>query len=176
MSLEHISEKSVEELDTEIEVENARKLEAALFISGRFMSIQELITITDINPIILKKILSDLQDKYKDSGITIANNENSWKMDVSENFVWMVNRLATGSSEFTKAEQETLAMIAYKHPIKQSVIVKIRGNKAYEHIKKFVEMNLLHKKRVGHTSELSLTERFHEYFNLNKGEKIDGQH
>jgi segregation and condensation protein B len=176
MSLEHISEKSVEELDTEIEVENARKIEAALFISGRFMSIQELIAITDINPIILKKILSDLQDKFKDSGISIIKQNESWKMDVSENFLWMVNRLATGSSEFTKAEQETLAMIAYKHPIKQSVIVKIRGNKSYDHIKKFVEMNLLHKKRVGHTAELTLTDRFHEYFNLNKGETIDGRH
>ncbi|MFH1425246.1 MAG: SMC-Scp complex subunit ScpB [archaeon] len=172
MSLEHISEKSVEELDTEIETENARKIEAALFISGRFMTIQELITITDINPIILKKILADLQDKYKDSGMTITKQNESWKMDVAENFVWMVNRLATGSSEFTKAEQETLATIAYKNPIKQSVIIKIRGNKAYDHIKKFVEMNLLNKKRVGHTSELSLTDRFHEYFNLNKGETL----
>jgi len=176
MSLEHVSEKSVEELDSEIETENGRKIEAALFISGRFMSIQELITITDINPIILKKILSDLQDKFRDSGINILKQNESWKMDVSENFLWMVNRLATGSSEFSKAEQETLAMIAYKNPIKQSVIVKIRGNKAYDHIKKFVEMNLLHKKRVGHTAELSLTDRFHEYFNLNKGESIDGRH
>jgi len=171
----HISEKSVEELDTEIELENSRKIEAALFISGRFMSIQELITITDVNPIILKKILADIQDKHKDSGINIVQNKNSWKMDVSEDFIWMVNRLATGSSEFTKAEQETLAMVAYKQPIKQSVIIKIRGNKAYDHIKKFVEMNLLHKKRVGHTAELSITDRFHEYFNVNKGEKIDGK-
>lgn len=172
MSLEHISKKSVEELDSEIELENARKIEAALFISGRFMSIQELITITDVNPIILRKILSDIQDKYKDSGINIVQNENSWKMDVSENFVWMVNRLATGSSEFTKAEQETLAMIAYKQPIKQSVIVKIRGNKAYEHIKNYVNLGLLNKKRTGHTSELSLTEKFYEYFHLNKGDKL----
>ncbi|MFH1803168.1 MAG: SMC-Scp complex subunit ScpB [archaeon] len=172
MAFEHLSEKNVEELDCEIETGNMRKIEAALFLSGRFMTIQELITITDVNPILLKKMLSDLQDKYKNSGINIIKNENTWKMDVAEDFLEMVNRLATGSSEFTKAEQETLAMIAYKQPMKQSVVIKIRGNKAYDHIKRFVEIGLLHKKKMGHTSELTLTEKFYEYFHLTKGDQL----
>lgn len=173
MSLDHLSEKNIEELDSEIETENLRKVEAALFISGKFLTLQELITLTDVNPIFLKKILSDLQDKYKNSGITIIQKDNLWKMDVAPDYTWMVNKLATGSSEFTKAEQETLAMIAYKHPIKQSVVIKIRGNKAYEHIKKFVELGLLNKKRVGHTSELTLADVFYEYFHVNKGGKLE---
>jgi segregation and condensation protein B len=172
MPLENISQKSVEELDTEIEAQNTRKIEAALFISGRAMTIQELLTLTDVNPILLKKILSDLQDKYKESGITIIQQNETWKMDVAEDFVSMINKLATGSSEFSRAEQETLAIIAYKQPIKQSVIIKIRGNKAYDHIKNFVNLGLLNKKRIGHTSELTLTEKFHEYFHTNKGEKF----
>lgn len=167
---DHISQKNIEELDTENENQTSRKIEAALFLSGRFMTIQELIALTDVNPIILKKTLADLQDKYRESGINIVQNENTWKMDVSEDFIEMVNKLATGSSEFTKAEQETLAMIAYKQPIKQSVIIKIRGNKAYDHIKRFTEQGLLNKKRVGHTSELSLTEKFHEYFHANSSD------
>jgi len=169
---EHLSKTNIEEIDSEIETQNIRKVEAALFIAGRYLSIQELITLTDINPILLKKTLSDLQDKYKDSGIVIINKDNLWKMDVSEDFVGMVNKLATGSSEFSKAEQETLAMIAYKQPIKQSVIIKIRGNKAYDHIKKFVELGLIHKKKIGHTAELTLTDQFYEYFQLNKGDKL----
>lgn len=175
MPPEHLSEKSVEELDSEIETQNIKKIEAALFLSGRYMTLQELIALTDINPILLKKLLSDIQDKYKDFGINIIKQENTWKMDVAEEFVEMVNKLATGSTEFSKAEQETLAMIAFKQPIKQSVIVKIRGNKAYDHIKRFVEMNLLNKKRTGHTSELTLTERFYEYFHLDKGESLHSQ-
>jgi segregation and condensation protein B len=170
---EHITEKSVEELDSEIEQENTKKIEAALFVSGKFLTIQEMITVTDINPILLKKILTDLQDKYEGSGISIVKKENSWKMDVSENYTWMVNRLATGSSEFTSAEQETLAIIAYKQPIKQSVIIKIRGNKAYDHVKKFVQLGLLNKKRTGHTSELTITEQFHEYFHSNRGDGME---
>ena len=170
MSIEHLSEKSIEALDSEIEEENTKKVEAALFIAGKFMSVQELITLTDINPIFLKKILSDLQDKYKNSGINIVQKDNLWKMDVAQDYIEMVNKLATGSSEFTKAEQETLAMIAYKQPIKQSIVIKIRGNKAYDHIKKFVEIGLLNKKKIGHTAELTLSSAFHDYFQVNKEE------
>lgn len=167
MAFEHLSEKNIEELDTEIETENTKKIEAALFLSGRFMTIQELVSLTDVNPIILKKILSDLQDKYKEAGMTIIQKDNMFKMDVAEQYSWMVNKLATGSSEFSKAEQETLAMIAYKQPIKQSVIIKIRGNKAYDHIKKFVEIGLINKKKAGHTADLTLAEQFYEYFHAN---------
>lgn len=166
------SKQTIEELDETQEIENSKKVEAALFIAGRFLSIQELITLTDINPILLKKLLADLKDKYKSSGIEIAQKDNLWKMDVSQEYKDIVNKLATGSSEFTRAEQETLAIIAYKSPIKQSVIVKIRGNKAYDHIKKFVEIGLINKKKQGHTSELSLAENFHDYFHIKKGESL----
>lgn len=169
MSFEHVSNENIAELDAEIELQNVRKVEAALFISGRFMSIQELVSLTDVNPILLKKILGDLQDKYKNAGLSIIQQENLWKMDVSEDFVWMVNKLATGDAEFSKAEQETLAMIAYKQPMKQSVVIKIRGNKAYDHVHKFLEMGLIQRKKLGHTWELSLSDTFHEYFHLNRG-------
>ncbi len=163
-----IRKESLDELDDEADRENIKKVEAALFLSGRYMSIQELVTLTDVNPILLRKILEDLIDKYRDSGIEIMQRDSLWKMDVSNDFSWMVNKLATGRSEYSKAEQETLAIIAYKQPIKQSVLVKIRGNKAYEHIKRFVEMGLINKKKSGHTSELSLREEFYDYFHVNR--------
>src|SRR3989344_2094932 len=147
-----------------------RKVEAALFISGKFISIQELVSLTDVNPILLKKIVEDLSEKYKDAGVEIVNKNNLWKMDVSSDYTWMVNKLAGGNSEFTKAEQETLALIAYKQPMKQSIVIKIRGNKAYDHIKNFVERGLINKKRMGHTSELTLNDNFFDYFNLTGGE------
>src|SRR3989344_3936182 len=116
-----LTKKTLEEIDSSQEIENTKKVEAALFISGRFLSIQELLTLTDVNPILLKKILSDLEDKYKDSGIEIVKRDNLWKMDVAPEYTNIINKLATGSSEFSKAEQETLAIIAYKQPMKQSV-------------------------------------------------------
>ncbi len=165
-----LTKDSIEEIDRERELANVKKVEAALFISGRFMTLQELVVLTDVNPIFVKRILDDLMDAYKDSGIEIVQRDNMWKMDVSSEFSWMVNKLATGSSEFGKAEQETLAIIAYKQPMKQSVLIKIRGNKAYDHIKKFVEMGLINKKKMGHTAELSLSGDFYDYFHVGNNE------
>ena len=167
-----ITSESAEQIDESREKENLRKVEAALFISGKFMNLQELVALTDVNPILLKKILEDLKDNYKDSGVEIVNKDNLWKMDVSQDFTWMVNKLATGSSEFSKAEQETLAIIAYKQPMKQSILIKIRGNKAYDHIKKYYDMGLISKKKMGHTYELNLSDSFYDYFSVNKGEEF----
>lgn len=160
-----ITEETASEIENEFEereVENEEKVEAALFISGKYLSLQDLIVLTDINPIMLKQVMIDLEKKYSRGALKIVNRNNSWKMDVSEKYHYMINRLAGGSTEFSKAEQETLAVIAYKQPIKQSVVIKIRGNKAYDHIAKFAEIGLLTKKRVGHTSELTLTDEFYE--------------
>ena len=98
-----ISRESIEEVDQAAEIESTRKVEAALFIAGRYLSIQELVSLTDVNPILLKKILEDLSDKYSNSGIELVQQNNMWKMDVAQEYVGMVNRLATGSSEFSRA-------------------------------------------------------------------------
>jgi len=93
-------------------------------------------------------------------------------MDVAPEYTNIINKLATGSSEFSKAEQETLAIIAYKQPMKQSVLVKIRGNKSYDHIKRFTELGLINKKKLGHTAELTLSEQFYDYFHVGKEEPL----
>jgi len=168
-----INSQTAKDLDELNEIENLKKVEAVLFISAKFLSLKELVMLTDINPLMLKELLAKLIDKYdENSAIEIIEKNNMWKMDVKQEYVNFINKLATGSSEFTKAEQETLAVIAYKQPVKQSVIIKIRGNKAYEHIKKFRDIGLIQAKRAGHTLELKLSDNFYEYFHI-QDKKID---
>ena len=158
------------ELEEVSEVKNIKKIEAALFIAGRWLSLQDLIMLTDINPILIRELMNNLIEEYsnENSAIEILKKEDLWKMDVKEGYSNMVNKLATGNSEFTRAEQETLAIIAYKQPVKQSVLIKIRGNKAYEHVKKFRELGLVQSKRLGHTLELNLSEDFYNYFHVDR--------
>jgi segregation and condensation protein B len=118
----------------------------------------------------LKEILNRLKKKYSTGVLRIIQRSNAYKMDIAEQYHYLINKLATGDAEFTKAEQETLAIIAYKQPIKQSVIIKIRGNKSYDHIRKFRQLGLVTAKRVGHTLDLSLSEEFYEYFNVHNKE------
>ena len=169
-----ISSETIKELDENKELENIKKIEAALFLSARYLTLQDLVLLTDINPLMLKESMDKLITKYNmdDSAIEIISKENMWKMDVGQEYASMVNKLATGSSEFTKAEQETLAVIAYKQPVKQSVIIKIRGNKAYEHIKHFIDIGLVQSKKMGHTKELRLSDDFYDYFHLQNKEDV----
>ena len=165
--------KTLKEIDDTREEEDLKILEAVFFISGRFLTMQELISLSDLNPIILGDLIERLKDKYnkEDSALEIVEKNGLWKMDVRQEYSNIINKLATGASEFSKAEQETLAIIAYKQPIKQSVIIKIRGNKAYDHIKKLSDLELIKKKKLGHTHELSLSEDFYDYFNVAENER-----
>jgi len=171
-----ITSKTADEIDEAREKEDLKKLEAIFFVSGRFLGMKDLISLSDLNPIILRDLVERLKERYEreDSSLRIIEKADMWKMDVKPEYSDIINRLATGSSEFTKAEQETLAIIAYKQPIKQSVIIKIRGNKAYDHVKKFVDLSLLKKKKVGHTNELSLSDDFYDYFNVADSGELRG--
>jgi len=168
MDSTQLTSESQKALDMAEEQKNLKKVEAALFISARYLTIQELVELTDINPLLLKELLEKLKENYQklDSAIEILNTNDLWKMDIKQEYFDMINKLATGKSEFTRAEQETLAIIAYKQPVKQSVIVKIRGNKAYEHINHFINIGLVKAKKMGHTKELTLSEEFYDYFHL----------
>jgi len=167
-----VSEKTINEIDESKEIENLKILEAVFFVSGRFLNMQDLISLSDLNPIIIRDLIEKLKEKYdkEDSALEIIEKNGMWKMDVRQEYSYIINKLATGNAEFSKAEQETLAIIAYKQPIKQSVIIKIRGNKAYDHVKKFSDLNLIKKKKMGHTNELSLSDEFYDYFNVSDGE------
>ena len=170
--MEILTKETIEDLDNSRDVENMKKVEAALFIAGKFLSTQELVALTDLNPILLNQVLSKLLEKYdENSAIEIVNKGELWKMDVKPDYIEIVNRLATGNNEFTRAEQETLAIIAHKQPITQSKIIHTRGNKAYDHIKRFTQLGLIKSKKKGRTYELSLSDEFYNYFNVNKEKK-----
>ncbi len=159
------------------ELELLKRIEATLFLSARYLDIQELVKFTGINPLMLKELLIKLEKKYQknNNSIVILKHEyegkEKWKMDVKTEYANLTNLLATGQTEFTKAEQATLATIAYKQPIKQSIIVKIRGNKSYDHIKHFIEFGLVKSKKAGRTLELNLSDVFYDYFNIGKKKK-----
>jgi len=174
----NVSKNTQDEIDSAREKKDMNKIEAILFVSGKFLSMKDLLMLSDMNPIIIREILEKLQETYqeKESAIEIIKKgdgeTSAWKMDVKPEYTHLTTKLATGSSEFSKAEQGTLALIAFKQPMKQSIVIKIRGNKAYDHIKRFSELGLIKKKKLGHTHELSLSDEFYDYFSLdNQGLK-----
>jgi len=147
-------------------------VESVLFLAGRFLSLNELVMLTNINPLTLRELLVKLQERYsKHSTLTIIAKDDSYKMDVKQDYAYLINKLASGPVEFSKAEQETLAIVAYKQPITQAVVVKIRGNKAYNHIKYLLQAGLIKAKKAGRTLELRIDDKFYNYFGIKRKEK-----
>ncbi len=153
------------------EREDEELVEATLFLAGRFLSMQDLVKFTNLNPLTIRENIIKLKEKYESHGtMQIIEKEDCFKMDVKAHCAHLINKIATGSTEFTKAEQETLAIIAYKQPITQATVVKIRGNKAYEHIKRLVQAGLIRTKKAGRTIDMQTDESFYDYFNVSKRE------
>jgi segregation and condensation protein B len=143
------------------------KLEALLFSSGRKMDIEELSRLSNAKTDEIKKALVELKTGYddKDSSVMIVNEGDSWKLTVREQFLTLVQKIVT-ETELSKTITETLAVIAFKYPIKQSDLIKIRTNKAYDHLKELEAMGYITRQKHGRTNLIKLTQKFFEYFNL----------
>jgi len=61
-------------------------------------------------------------------------------------------------------------MIAYKQPVEQSMIIKLRGNSAYDHIKQLKDQSFVTSEKSGRTRVLKLSKTFYSYFDVNKEE------
>ncbi len=149
-------------------------LEAALFMSPKALSIEELAKAIRNDSLLethrlVKELLQDFNSR--DSALEIVDLSGSFQMKVREEFEEDVQHLAA-SSEFNKSIQKTLALIAFKQPIKQSLVIKLRNNKGYEHVKILHEKGLVSKQPYGRTFLLKTTKKFLGQFGKNalKGE------
>ena len=144
-----------------------KDIEALLFSAGRKLGIEEFTQITKSTPEEIKFALAELKMEYdeKNSSLMLANEGDSWKLTVREPFLPLVRKIVT-ETELSKTILETLAVIAFKYPIKQSDLIKIRTNKAYDHLKELEEMGYITRQKHGRTNLIKLTQRFFEYFDL----------
>ena len=145
-----------------------KKIEAALFITGRFMSAEEIARMVDFNDKnAILQALKQLKDEYssRDSALIIEELNNKWKLNVKKEFLHMTEKFLK-DTELDFPTQETLAIIAYKQPVLQADVIKIRGTKAYEHIKLLRELGFITAEKHGRTRMLRLTQKFFEYFDV----------
>jgi len=148
------------------------RVEAVLFITGRFMTIGELKELTGIASVgILKDALAQLKQEYdsKSGALKIYEESGKFKLNIKKEYNYLTPKLLS-STEFDRPTQETLAIIAYKQPVLQSEIVKIRGNTAYDHIKTLKEAEFITSEKHGRTRILKLTPKFFDYFDIVESE------
>ncbi len=151
-----------------------KKIEAILFASGRNVSLEELAKLCKTNNNEILKAITKLKEKFdKDNPLLLVEEDNSWKLNVKEDFLPLVQKIVQ-ETELSKTMIETLATVAYKAPVKQSDIIKIRTNKAYNHLSDLESSGYLSRQKYGRTKLIKLTQKFYDYFNLPK-EKVKEQ-
>lgn len=148
-----------------------RKVEAFLFIISKGLELHELAEKTGTSEVKVKEIIEELQKEYKErnTAFHISKFNNLYRMSVDRGLINGLNELVP--NEFSKSLLKTLSVIAWKPGIKQSKVVKIRGNKSYNHITKLEELGFINTEPFGRTSKLNLSNKFYEYFDIKKGEE-----
>lgn len=156
-----------------------KEVEAILFAAGRVVTMKELQKLLHLNdPGLLKETIRELKEEYdsKESPLMIiAEGEgdeiSGWKLTVREKMLPLVHKI-NPHTELSKSILETLAVITWKQPIVQSDVIRIRTNKAYEHIAELERMGFIAKKRFGRSYSISVTQKFLDYFDLKDNKEI----
>jgi segregation and condensation protein B len=149
-------------------MEDKKKVEAVLFTTGKFMDLQEISKACGIGSIgYIKELIEQLKKEYseKDSALTIQEIDNKYKLNIKKEYGHITNKLIS-TKELDSPTTKTLAIIAYKQPVLQSNVIKIRGNKAYDHINILKEQGLILSDKAGRTRMLKLTPKFYDYFDI----------
>ncbi|MBL7148364.1 MAG: SMC-Scp complex subunit ScpB [Nanoarchaeota archaeon] len=144
------------------------RIEAVLFTTGRFVDLDELSSLTGIGSIgSLREALNSLIEDYKnkESSLEIVEDNGKFKLNIKKDFLYLTTKLLS-ETEFDKPTQETLALIAYKQPVMQSEIIKMRGTTGYDHVKKLKEMEFVTSEKSGRTRLLKTTPKFYDYFDV----------
>lgn len=142
-------------------------VEAILFAVGKEITSERIASLCSLDIEKVDQIVKNLQSEYaqKDNSLQIVKKEDAWKLTVRDQFVPLVSSIVN-STELERPLMETLAVIAWKYPIVQSEIVKLRSAAAYDHMRQLIEQGFVAKEKFGRTYQIKLTKKFFEYFDL----------
>jgi len=143
------------------------KVEAILFSVGHKISLDEISKLSRSKKDEVLVALRELQKEYdeKQSSMILVEENDSWNLTVRDHLISVVRKIVT-ETELPRTIIETLAVIAFKYPILQSDLIKIRTNKAYDHLLELEKSGYITRQKEGRTNLIKLTDKFFRYFDL----------
>ena len=140
-------------------------LEACLFVSEKPLKLEKLSKILECSIEEVKNILEEMKEELrkKERGIELVETPEGFELRIKPEYRERVAKLAP-LADLTDGMLRSLAIIVVKQPVKQSVLVKIQGNKAYGYVKLLEEKGLIKSEKFGRTKILRTTPEFERYF------------
>ena len=152
-------------------LQDKKKLvEALLFATHEGFTTEEIANRIKVEKQKAEKLVKQLRREIKtrDSGLEIIEEDKKWRMRIQFKLLPVVKDLLP--TDLPVSVIKTLAVIAWKSPVKQSKIIYIRGNKAYGHIKRLKEKEFVSSRPRGRTRILNLGKKFYQHFDITKKE------
>lgn len=156
------------------ETEDRALIEAALFLTPQPLTRRGLAKILgDVQLEYVDRLLAELAREYADEehGLELHSEEGRAGFRVKKAFIDRVSHLAP-QQDIPRPVLRSLAVIAYNHPMTQSDLVKVRGNKAYGHVQELLARNLIRAEESGRTLLLHVTKEFLRHFGLSTVEEF----
>ncbi|MEM2118807.1 MAG: SMC-Scp complex subunit ScpB [Candidatus Bathyarchaeia archaeon] len=144
-------------------------LEAALYVAGRPLDLNELCSVLKTrskNKTL--KLAKRLAQEYanRNTALEILElKDERYVLQLKPDYTPLVKKLVNRPL-LSIGPLKTLSYIAYRQPVSQKRVIEVRGHHAYGHIKLLKEMGLVVSERSGRSSMLKTTEYFADYFAL----------
>jgi segregation and condensation protein B len=155
--------------DTERQAHCLALLEAALYVAGRPLDLNELCqVIGSRSKKKAQKYADTLMQEYatRNTALEIlALKDERYVLQVKADFTPLIKKLVNRPL-LSSGPLKTLSYIAYRQPISQKRVIDVRGQHAYGHVKLLKDMGLIAAERSGRSMALKTTDYFADYFGL----------
>ena len=144
-------------------------LEAALYVAGRPLDVNELCSVLSTrSKKKTEKLIETLRAEYasRNTSMEILQlKDERYVMQVKAEFTPLVKKLVNRPL-LSSGPLKTLSYVAYRQPITSKRVIEVRGQHAYGHLKLLKEMGLVTTERNGRSIILRTTDYFADYFGL----------
>ena len=167
---EVVDEKSLEE---EMREFDKNLIEASLYAAGRPLTIEELSNKLEFPKKEVEELINEVAFDYLDrsTALIIAQIGERYQMQIKPEYTERVSKFAKGGA-IAERYLRTLTVIALKQPILKSVVIKLRGSGAYEHVKYLIDNGFVEAIKKGRSHELTTTDKYADMFGLPKDKHL----
>ncbi len=146
-----------------------RLLEAALYVAGRPLTVNELCSVLSTrSKNKTKKYTKLLMQEYsaRNTALEILElKDERYVLQLKADFTPLVKKFVNRPL-LSSGPLKTLSYISYRQPVQQKRVIQARGQHAYSHVKLLRDMGLVATEHAGRSMILRTTDYFADYFGL----------
>ncbi len=163
--------KNLEEdlLKSQVRIFHRNLIEASLYAAGRPLTIEEISTKLEFPKKEVEELVNEVAFDYleRPTALVIAQIGDRYQMQIKPEYTERVSKFAKGGA-IAERYLRTLTVIALKQPVLKSMVIKLRGTGAYEHVKYLIDNGFINAIKKGRSHELTTTDKYADMFGLPK--------